>query len=104
MVGRYYGPQAADGPPGRPMPHPTALREGDTKHLLPGTFVPSARHASRGARSVRRAIFGPDGSLYVADRAAGSIKRFDAGTGTPDAGPFIDGLEDYLEFILLVGG
>ena len=63
------------------MPQPSALREGEPKHLLPGTFVPSARHTLHGVRSVRRAIFGPDESLFVADRDAGSIKRFDGATG-----------------------
>lgn len=82
VVGRYYGPEAADGHPGQPMPHPPALQGGDeTRHLLPGTFVPSARHAPAGVRAVRRAIFGPDDDLYVADRDAGSVKRYNGVTG-----------------------
>jgi DNA-binding beta-propeller fold protein YncE len=81
VVGRYYGPNATDGQPGQPAPHPPALRRGDSKHLLPGTFVPSARHAPEGVRAVRRAIFGPDRDLYVADRDAGSVKRYDGDTG-----------------------
>ncbi len=81
VVGRYYGPQAAAGQPGQPMPHPAALREDDPKQLLPGTFVPSEKHAPHGVRTVRRAIFGPDGNLYVADRDAGCIKRYDGGSG-----------------------
>ena len=81
VVGRYYGPKATQEKPGDPMPHPEALREEDAKHLLPGTFVPSHRQASSGVRTVRRAIFGPDGDLYVADRDTDSVKRYDGGSG-----------------------
>jgi len=81
VVGRYYGPRALDGQPGQPMPHPPALREVDTKRLLPGTFVPSKRVAPYGVRSVRRAIFGPNGNLYVADRDSNSVKRYDGVSG-----------------------
>ncbi len=193
VVGRYYGPEAVDGRPGEPMPHPEALRETEANPPPPGTFVPSLAHAPSGVRTVRRAIFGSDGDLYVADRDADSVKRylgqsgalhreyrhhhlktpvhlafrepdgallvgsrdrdaifaidtetgkmttlvasgagglsapagmafgpdgklyvssreskqilrFDATTGRPDAAPFIDGLEDYPEFIALVEG
>lgn len=76
VVGRYYGPHAMDGQPGQPMPHPPSLRDDATKRLLPGTFVPSDKHAPHGVCTVRRAIFGPDGNLYVADRDAGSVKRY----------------------------
>jgi streptogramin lyase len=81
VVGRYFGPLAADGPPGHPAPPPAALQVGDPKWLLPGTFVPSAKHTPGGLRAVRRAIFGPDGDLYVADRDAGSVKRYDGESG-----------------------
>jgi hypothetical protein len=81
IVGRYYGPQAIEGKPGEPMPHPAALQAEDAKHLLPGTFVPSQRHAPLGVRTVRRAIFGPDGDLYVADRDTNSVKRYSGGSG-----------------------
>ncbi len=81
VVGRYYGPRAMDGQPGQPMPHPPALRAGDAKRLLPGTFVPSEKHAPLGVRTVRRAIFGPDGNLYVADRDSDSVKRYDGVSG-----------------------
>jgi streptogramin lyase len=63
------------------MPHPEALQDADTKHLPPGTFVPPQKHAPRGLRAVRGAIFGPDGDLYVADRDADSVKRYDGGSG-----------------------
>jgi glucose/arabinose dehydrogenase len=81
IVGRYYGPRATEGKAGTPMPHPRALQDADTKHLLPGTFIPSQKHAPSGLRTVRGAIFGPDGDLYVADRDAACIKRYDGGSG-----------------------
>ena len=81
IVGRYYGPQATDGNPGTPMPHPEALQDADTKHLLPGTFIAPQKHAPDGLRTVRGVIFGPDGDLYVADRDADSVKRYDGGSG-----------------------
>ena len=81
VVGRYFGPGTTHAEPGAPMPHPEALHGAATKHLLPGTFVPSHEHAPSGVRTVRRSIFGPDGHLYVADRDMDSIKRYD-GRGT----------------------
>ena len=48
IVGRYYGPHETEGKPGTPMPHPEALQDADTKHLLPGTFIPSQEHARGG--------------------------------------------------------
>jgi WD40 repeat protein len=82
VVGRYFGPETSHAAPGEPMPHPEALRGVNKKHLLPGTFVPSHEHAPSGLRTVRRAIFGPDGDLYVADRDTHSVKRYDGQHGT----------------------
>jgi glucose/arabinose dehydrogenase len=82
VVGRYFGPEAKHAEPGAPMPHPEALQGSAKKHLLPGTFVPSREHAPSGVRTVRRAIFGPDGDLYVADRDTHSVKRYDGQSGT----------------------
>jgi len=81
IVGRYYGPHATEGKPGTPMPPPAALQDAGTKHLLPGTFVPAHEHADRGLHAVRGTIFGPHGDLYVADRDADSIKRYDGSSG-----------------------
>ncbi len=81
VVGRYFGPAANAGEPGTPMPHPEALRDADPKHVLPGTFVPSHKHAPKGVRTVRRAVFGADGDLYVVDRDAASVKRYHGGSG-----------------------
>jgi hypothetical protein len=81
VVGRYYGPEATDGIPGAPMPHPFALEALAADDLLPGTFVPSHKHARHGLRTVRRALFGPDGDLYVADRDIDRVKRFRGDSG-----------------------
>jgi DNA-binding beta-propeller fold protein YncE len=81
IVGRYYGPHASEGTPGSPMPHPEALQETGTKRLLPGTFIPSHHHARPGLRAVRGVVFGTDGDLYVADRDADSVKRYDGASG-----------------------
>ena len=81
LVGRYFGPQASDGERGAPMPQPEALRQIDAKDPPPGTFVPSHEHVPSGVRTVRRAIFGPDGDLYVADRDADSVKRYHGKSG-----------------------
>lgn len=80
VVSRYAGPTATEAKPGSPLPLPPALRPyaGD---LHPGTFVPSARNVPGGLRAVRHALFGPDGALYVADRAADRVVRYDAVTG-----------------------
>ena len=82
VVGRYFGPGSAA--PGQPMPLPAALAALPADTLHPGTFVPSARHAPTGLREVRHAIFGPDRFLYVADRSANQIKRYDGVTGALD--------------------
>ena len=57
-----------------------------------------------GLRAPAGMAFGPDGRLYVSSRETRQILRFDASTGKPDATPFIDGLEDFPEFIALVEG
>lgn len=80
VVGRYVGPASATGEPGAPMPPPPALAEAAST-LLPGTFVPSVKHHRSGVRAVRRTVFGPDGDLFVADRDADSVKRYDGETG-----------------------
>ena len=81
LVGRYYGPGATDGAPGSVMPYPEALQQFPADLFHPGTFVPSDRHVSTGLREVRHAIFGPDAGLFVADRSANRIQRYDGTTG-----------------------
>ena len=81
VVGRYFGPGAREGEPGAPMPVPPALHGWPAGTFHPGTFVPSARHVEGGLEAVRHVLFGPDGTLYVADRAAGAVKAYDPQTG-----------------------
>lgn len=81
VVGRYYGPGTDEGRPGQPMPYPPALTGLGQDHLLPGTFVPSRKHGEQGLRTVRRALFGADGDLYVADRDTDSVKRYHGQSG-----------------------
>lgn len=81
LVGRYVGPLSAVGSPGSAMPYPEALRDFPEGTFHPGTFVPSNRHVPTGLKEVRHAIFGPDGHLFVADRNANRIQRYDGITG-----------------------
>ncbi len=63
------------------MPLPKSLNDLEKMDLPPGTFVPSAKLASNGLLEVRKAIFGPNGDLYVADRAADCVRIYEAPTG-----------------------
>jgi hypothetical protein len=81
VVGRYYGPHEKDGAPGQPMPFPESLTRTKRRHLLPGTFVPSAEHVPEGVRTVRRTKFGPKGDLFVVDRDSDSVKRYETPSG-----------------------
>lgn len=81
LVGRYYGPHAADGQPGEVMPFPAALQPFPDGTFHPGTFVPSHRHVPTGLKEVRHAIFGPEGHLFVADRTANRVQRYDGDSG-----------------------
>lgn len=77
IVLRYGGPTSAQ--PGQPMPIASAWSQ--HSGLYPGTFIPAETQASGGLSSVRDLAFGPDGHLYVADRDANAIKRYDGKTG-----------------------
>ncbi|MBF0495119.1 MAG: hypothetical protein HQK58_00865 [Deltaproteobacteria bacterium] len=57
---------------------------------------------SGGLSSPSGLAFGPDKYLYVASRLSNQILRYDAATGKPDQKPFIDGLKDNPEFLILV--
>ena len=52
----------------------------------PARSSPRKNTPRDGLRAVRGAIFGPDGDLYVADRDADSVKRYDGGSGAFRAG------------------
>lgn len=80
VVGRYFGPGAAGDAVGKPMPVAQALASAASE-VPPGTFVASEKHSPHGIRAVRRTIFGPQGTLFVADRDANSVKRYDGITG-----------------------
>ena len=55
-----------------------------------------------GLREPAGMAFGDDGALYVASRGSRQILRFDPSDGRPDPVPFVDGLNDRPEFLLLV--
>jgi DNA-binding beta-propeller fold protein YncE len=80
LVGRYFGPGATDDERGKPMPVAQALAAA-TSDVPPGTFVASEKHVPHGIRAVRRTVFGPLDTLFVADRDANSVKRYDGTTG-----------------------
>jgi DNA-binding beta-propeller fold protein YncE len=69
-----------------------------------GDVTPLIGHGVAGLRAPAGIAFGPDGKLYVCSRETKQILRFDPESGKPDSSPFIDGLDDYPEFISLVGG
>lgn len=79
VVSRYHGPKSTLGTPGTPMPAPSALA--DVQAISPGTFVPSSKDCASGLVTVRDAVFGPDGNLYVIDRDTNSIRRYDGQSG-----------------------
>jgi hypothetical protein len=77
---RYFGPCSKEGAPGTPMPLPASLRETAGTHFQPGTFCASAKQVPNGLIVVRQALFAA-GLLYVADRDADCVKKYDAATG-----------------------
>ncbi len=79
LVARYHGPASKRGQPGMPMPLPEGFDL--DMDLPPGTFVPSAKLASKGLLEVRGVIFATNNDLYVADRAADCVRIYEARTG-----------------------
>jgi DNA-binding beta-propeller fold protein YncE len=67
-----------------------------------GALTTLIESGAGGLRAPAGMAFGPGGSLYVSSRETRQVLRFDAITGKPDAAPFIDGLKDFPEFIVLV--
>ena len=80
LIARYHGPASGTGKPGNPMPLPESLHL-ENGNFPPGTFVPSAKLALNGLLDVRAVIFSPSDEVYVADRAAGCVRVYDARTG-----------------------
>ena len=80
LISRYHGPTSKVGKSGTPMPLPSFIK--DSNAMPPGTFVPSKNLSSNGVRVVREAIFGLDGNLYVADREANCVRKYQAHSGS----------------------
>ncbi len=77
---RYYGPASAAGQPGSPMRLPSSLELLKDQKFRPGTFCASAQEVKHGLKVVREAVFAR-GFLWVADRDANRIRKFDPQTG-----------------------
>ena len=77
---RYYGPKSLEGMPAAAMPLPPTLRAPTQNSFFPGTFCASAKQVPHGLVVVREAVFF-GGLLYVADRDADCVKKFNAATG-----------------------
>jgi streptogramin lyase len=71
--------------------------------IATGEIAPLVAPGAGGLLAPAGMAFGLDGTLYVCSRETKQILRFDATTGAPDPTPFIDDLEDFPEFISLVG-
>jgi DNA-binding beta-propeller fold protein YncE len=80
LVSRYHGPTSNVGKPGTPMPLPSCIK--DSNVMPPGTFVPSKNLSANGVLVIREAIFGSDGDLYVADRDASCVRKYQADSGS----------------------
>ena len=79
LILRYFGPGSHEGVAGAAMPLPLTLLNIAGGSFHPGTFCASAREIAHGLVVVRgSAFFG--GLLYVADRDADCVKKFDAAT------------------------
>ena len=79
VVARFFGPNREPALCGTPMALPGGLRS--ARGLPPGTFVPPAKHFPDGVKTVREALFGPEGQLYVADRDTDCVRVYDGQSG-----------------------
>lgn len=77
---RYHGPQSRAGEAGTPMPLAPSLALTTNQKFSPGTFCASANEVPDGLKVVRKAIFAA-GRLYVADRDADCVRKYDPMTG-----------------------
>lgn len=77
---RYHGPKSTTGQAGAPMPMPASLTQVINQKFSPGTFCASAKDGRDGLNVVREAVFAA-GRLYVVDRDADCVKKYDPGTG-----------------------
>lgn len=77
---KYHGPKSSKGMPGTPMQIPPSLAALNGRKFMPGTFCASAKEVAGGLLVVRKAAFA-DGFLYVADRDADCVRKYDPVTG-----------------------
>ena len=77
---RYHGPKSTIGLPGTPMPLAASLAQVKNQKFSPGTFCASAKEVPNGLKVVREAVFAA-GHLYVADRDADCVRKYEPGTG-----------------------
>lgn len=80
LVLRYHGPKSDAGVAGTPMPVAPALAAVKERQFMPGTFCASAKEVSDGLVVVRKAVFA-GGLLYVADRDADCVRKYDPVSG-----------------------
>lgn len=81
LVLRYHGPRSTTGQAGAPMPLPPSLAQLKKQKFSPGTFCASANEVPDGLKVVREAIFAA-GRLYVSDRDADCVRKYDPRTGS----------------------
>jgi outer membrane protein assembly factor BamB len=79
VVARFFGPNREPALRGTPMALPSSIQT--ARNLPPGTFVPPAKHFPNGVKTVRHALIGPEGHLYVADRDADCVRVYDGESG-----------------------
>ena len=77
---RYHGPNSPAGQPGSPMLLPQSLANLKGRKSLPGTFCASASDMAHGLTVVREAAFA-GGFLWVVDRDADCVRKYDPATG-----------------------
>jgi hypothetical protein len=93
LVLRYHGPGSTAGLPGTPMALPPSLAQIEERTFSPGTFCASAREVPHGLTVVREAHF-VRGCLYVVDRDADCVRKYDPGTGASLGAIIAPGLLD----------
>ena len=77
---RYHGPKSGSGVAGSPMPVAPALAAAQGRKFIPGTFCASAKEVADGLVVVRKAVFA-GGLLFVADRDADCVRKYDPVSG-----------------------
>jgi streptogramin lyase len=91
LVLRYHGPRTKLA--GKPLPLAPALAEMDIAEFAPGTFCAPAAKVANGLKAVRGILIA-DELLYVANRDADCINKFDPVTGADRGRVVAPGLID----------